>query len=63
MASGSKSRISACSSASRGVMRAVEFAKHDGAAAAEHDLAGRDPVGAVVDEGADGAVAADDALR
>ena len=63
MAFGSKSVISVCSSCSRGVMRAVQLAQHDGAAAAEHDLAGGNPVGAVVDEGADGAVAADDRLR
>ena len=41
---------------------AIEFPQHDGAAIAEHDLARRHPVGAEIDEGADRAVAADDAL-
>ena len=42
--------------------RTVQLTQHDGSAIAEHDLARCHPVGAEVDEGADGPVAADDTL-
>ena len=55
IASGSKSRSSVCSACSARRDCAVQFAQYHGAAIAEHDLAGRHPVGAEVDERADGA--------
>ena len=42
--------------------RAVQFAQHHGAAIAEHDLAWCHPIRAEVDERADCAITADDAL-
>ena len=61
IASGSKSRITACSAASRGVMRPSSSPSTTAPRLLNRISPGFDPVGAEIDEGADRAVAADDA--